>query len=300
MGQATAGTLLRLAAFATDPAGGNPAGVWLGDSFPSDEEMLRIAAEVGYSETAFLAPDGSGTVGRFRVRYFSPLAEVPFCGHATIASGVAIAERSAGADGGKAAYGGKADPIDLVFVTNNGPVPVSVAPGPDGLPRATLISVPPWVRDPPPELVTRTLALLDWRPDELDPNLPPAVAFAGAKHLIIAVRSLATLERLAYPFEDVKRLMLDADLTTIQLVWREAPDRFRARDPFAVGGVVEDPATGAAAAALGAYLRSRGEITPPATFVIHQGVEMGRPSLLTVTIVPDDEGVRVSGNAVPM
>ena len=45
--------------------------------------------------------------------------------------------------------------------------------------------------------------------------------------------------------------MLDADLTTLQLVWREAPDRFRARDPFPVGGVVEDPATGAAAAALG-------------------------------------------------
>jgi PhzF family phenazine biosynthesis protein len=64
--------------------------------------------------------------------------------------------------------------------------------------------------------------------------------------------------------------------------------------------VVEDPATGAAAAALGAYLRHRGEISPPATFEIEQGVEMGRPSLLTVSIVEADQRVRVSGTAVPI
>jgi PhzF family phenazine biosynthesis protein len=290
----TAGTLLRLAAFATDPSGGNPAGVWLGESLPPDEEMLRIAADVGYSETAFLAPDESGEVGRFRVRYFSPLAEVPFCGHATIASGVAIAERGIERDGDRA------DPVELVFVTNGGPVAVTVAPGLDGLPRATLTSVDTWVREPEPALLSSTLALLNWRPDELDPDLPPAVAFAGAKHFVIAVRVLATLERLAYPFEDLKALMIEHDLTTVQLVWREAPDRFRARDPFPVGGVVEDPATGAAAAALGAYLRARGEITAPASFEIVQGVEMGRPSRLTVSIVAGEAGVRVSGNAVPI
>src|SRR5580765_7402767 len=87
-------TLLRLAAFTTDPHGGNPAGVWIGPALPTDADMLRIAAEVGYSETAFLAPDGSGLAGRYRVRYFSPLAEVPFCGHATIATGVALGERA--------------------------------------------------------------------------------------------------------------------------------------------------------------------------------------------------------------
>ena len=70
------------------------------------------------------------------------------------------------------------------------------------------------------------------------------------------------------------------------------------RDPFPVGGVVEDPATGAAAAAFGAYLRDRGVITAPATFVIDQGLAMGRPSRLTVSIDVDDPGVRVSGAAV--
>ena len=57
--------------------------------------------------------------------------------------------------------------------------------------------------------------------------------------------------------------MTDKGWTTIQLIWRESPTVFHARDPFAVGGVVEDPATGAAAAALGHYLRETGQITPP-------------------------------------
>ena len=84
--------LLRLAAFTTDPRGGNPAGVWIGEALPSAAEMQRVAAEVGYSETAFIAPDRTGGAGRFRVRYFSLLAEVQFCGHATIAGGVVLAE----------------------------------------------------------------------------------------------------------------------------------------------------------------------------------------------------------------
>ena len=243
-----------------------------------------MAAEVGYSETAFLAPDGSGDAGRLRVRYFSPAKEIDFCGHATIAAGVALAERGW--------------PASLALTTNDGVVDLDVGLDGDGLHRATLTSVEPWVRDAPPGLIDRLLELLDWRRDELDPALPPALVYAGVRHPILAVRELATLGRMTYDFEPMRRLMLEHDLTTIQLIWRESPTRFRARDPFAAGGVVEDPATGAAAAALGAYLRERGEITAPATFEILQGVEMGRPSLLVVSIVPGEPGVRVSGNAV--
>jgi PhzF family phenazine biosynthesis protein len=282
----TPGTLLRLAAFTTDPAGGNPAGVWIGEALPPAEEMQRIAADVGYSETAFLAPDDDGDPGRYRVRYFSPLAEVAFCGHATVAAGVALSERGA--------------PEHLAFRTNDGVVAVDVARAPDGMPRATLTSVEPWVRPIPHDLLEDLLRLIGWRPDELDPDLPPALAHAGVTHPIIAVRQLATLARLEYPFEAMQALMREHDLTTLQLIWREGPSRFRARDPFAVGGVVEDPATGAAAAALGAYLRERGAIVPPATLEVVQGVEMGRPSLLTVTVVPGEPGVRVSGTAVPI
>ena len=80
--------VLRLTAFSDDPAGGNPAGVVLDASGLDDAAMLAIAAEVGFSETAFVT---ARRRRRLAVRYFSPLAEVPFCGHATIATGVAWA-----------------------------------------------------------------------------------------------------------------------------------------------------------------------------------------------------------------
>jgi PhzF family phenazine biosynthesis protein len=276
--------LLRLSAFTTDPAGGNPAGVWIGDALPPADDMQRIAAEVGFSETAFLAPDGSGDAGRLRVRYFSPAKEIDFCGHATIASGVALAERGW--------------PASMLLSTNDGEVGLDIDRDVEGRFRSTLTSVEPWVGELPAGLLDRILAMLRWRTDELDPALPPMLAFAGVRHPIVAVRSLETLGRVEYDFEPMRAVMLEHDLTTLQLIWREGPTRFRARDPFAAGGVVEDPATGAAAAALGAYLRELGEITAPATFEIVQGVEMGRPSLLTVSIVEGDLRVRVSGTAV--
>src|SRR5690349_18254886 len=87
---AAAPDVLRLAAFTDDPAGGNPAGVVLDAGALTDAEMQAIAAQVGYSETAFItSADDEATT----IRYFSPLAEVPFCGHATIATGVALARR---------------------------------------------------------------------------------------------------------------------------------------------------------------------------------------------------------------
>lgn len=73
---------------------------------------------------------------------------------------------------------------------------------------------------------------------------------------------------------------------------------FHARDPFPVGGVVEDPATGAAAAAFGGYLRCLGLVDQPTRVRIRQGEDMGRPSRLLVDVAPDDPRVRVTGQAV--
>ncbi|PBC05243.1 PhzF family phenazine biosynthesis protein [Mesorhizobium sp. WSM3860] len=78
--------VLRIAAFSDGNTGGNPAGVVIGEVLPDAADMQRVAAEVGFSETAFAAREGDG----WRVRYFSPESEVPFCGHATIALGAAL------------------------------------------------------------------------------------------------------------------------------------------------------------------------------------------------------------------
>ncbi|MDI5986494.1 PhzF family phenazine biosynthesis isomerase [Halomonas sp. M4R5S39] len=274
-------TLYRLAAFTHDPRGGNPAGVWLGDALPDAATMQRIAAEVGYSETAFIAPLQGG---RHTVRYYSPQAEVSFCGHATVAAGVALGELS-----GAGTY---------ELETAVGRVPVTVCQA-DGEWRASLVSVTPEQRAAPSALVEEVLALLDWQTAELDPDLPPARAYAGAWHLVLAVSSRGRLDRLDYDFERLRALMLRENLTTLQLVWRESATRFHARDPFPVGGVVEDPATGAAAAALGGYLRDAGLLEAPARLTIRQGEAMGRPSLLEVDI-PATGGIVVTGTAVAL
>ena len=81
--------VLRLAAFSQNGQGGNPAGVASYDEMPTAEKMLSVAKDVGYSETAFVVKQPAG----WRVRYFAPESEVPFCGHATIALGAALGER---------------------------------------------------------------------------------------------------------------------------------------------------------------------------------------------------------------
>ncbi|MGI9037328.1 MAG: PhzF family phenazine biosynthesis protein [Gemmatimonadota bacterium] len=277
----TPGTLYRLSAFTSDPAGGNPAGVWIGDELPQPDEMQRIAAEAGYSETAFIAP----TAGAERtIRYYSPLAEVSFCGHATIASGVVLGERD-----GDGTYR-----LDSAV----GVVPVTVRSH-DGIREASLTSVEPGYETPGEELVNGVLTLLGWDRDDLDRSIPPARAYAGAWHLVLAAKKAERLANLDYDFERMKSLMLADGLTTLQLIWREGDDLFHARDPFPVGGVVEDPATGAAAAALGGYLREAGLLEAPATITIRQGEAMGRPSRLQVEI-PASGGIVVSGTAVPL
>lgn len=275
------GSLYRLSAFATDPSGGNPAGVWIGDSLPRPAEMQRIAAEVGYSETAFIAPADGATR---TVRYYSPEAEVPFCGHATIAAGVQL--------------GTLHGPGDYLLETAAGRVPVAVTRA-DGLAEATLTSVEPKHRAAPSALLDSVLAALHWNAAELDVSIPPALAFAGAWHLVIAAATADRLAHLDYDFDRLKALMLDANLITVQLVWREAEAVFHARNPFPVGGVVEDPATGAAAAALGGYLRDAGLVAAPTTLLIVQGEAMARPSRITVGI-PAKGGIAVSGNAVEL
>ena len=274
----------RIAAFTDTPEGGNPAGVVLDATGLDDARMLEIAAEVGYSETAFLTARGNGE-GEYDVRYFSPLAEVPFCGHATIGSAVALAER----DG----------PGDLLLHTRAGDVRVRTRVE-DGRPLATLTSVPAHASEVAAADVGEALRLLGWARADLDPELPPRIGFAGARHLILAAATRDRLARLDYDFEGLKAFMLERDLTTVQLVWREAPLVFHARDPFPVGGVVEDPATGAAAAAFGAYLREMRIVEPPARVEIHQGHDMGRPSHLLVDVPADRESIDVTGGGVPI
>ncbi|GAA4304445.1 PhzF family phenazine biosynthesis isomerase [Streptomyces venetus] len=272
----------RYVAFSTDPKGGNPAGVVLDATGADDAAMLAAAAEVGYSETAFVTESGDGSLD---VRYFSPLAEVSFCGHATIATAVAHAERHGTGS--------------LLLHTQAGPVTVTTDRAADGTLVATLVSVAPRTVPLEEADLARLLTILGWSADDLDPALPPRVAFAGAWHPVIAAASRERLADLDYDMAELGPLMARRGWTTIDLVRRESPTVFHARNPFPPGGVVEDPATGAAAAAFGGYLRELGLVSPPTTLTIHQGVDMGRASTITVTVPAEPEsGIGVTGAAV--
>ena len=274
-------TLHRYAAFTTDPAAGNPAGVWIGHALPDAAEMQRVAALLGDSETAFVAPANGD---QRTVRYFSPEAEVPFCGHATIALGVALGEAE-----GAGTYR---------LATAAGEVPVDVRRR-EGRWDASLTSVETRHEPATDTLVSEALTALGWSPDDVDSSIPPARAYAGAWHLVLAATTAERLATLGYAFDALRTLMLHEGLTTLQLVWRERDDMFMSRNPFPVGGVVEDPATGAAAAALGGYLRDAGLRAAPFDMVVRQGEAMGRPSRIDVS-VPSAGGIVVTGAAVPI
>ena len=276
--------VLRYAAFSADPSGGNPAGVVLDAAGLDDSTMLAVAAEVGYSESAFLLPRGDG---RFGVRYFSPLAEVPFCGHATIATAVAHADRFGTGP--------------MLLDTRSGEVAVSTVVDGAGRVTATLTSVAPRSVPLDDGDRDRLLAALRWSADDLDAGLPLRVAYAGAWHPVVAVRERSRLADLSYDFDALGALMAERDWTTVDLVWRSGPTSFDVRNPFPPGGVVEDPATGAAAAALGGYLRELGLVDLPATLTLRQGADMGRPSHLVVDVPAEPgTGISVTGTAVPI
>ena len=269
--------VLKLAAFSSDGKGGNPAGVAFCEEMPSDEEMLKVAKEVGYSETAFLVKQGND----WRVRYFAPAMEVQFCGHATIALGAVLGER----------FGER----EYKLVLNQSEISVRAEKSDSGKFAATLNSPETWSEDAPREFVDKVLAEFHLTHDDLDPRFPIRFAFGGVKHLILFVKDRQTLADMKYDFDPVRTLMLEQGLTTISILWQESDELFYSRNPFASGGVYEDPATGAAAAALAGYLRDI-QWKGKNTFTILQGEDMGMLSRLVVKYGPQSgESVSVRG-----
>jgi len=270
--------VLKLAAFSDGDHGGNPAGVWIGDNLPDAASMQRIAAEVGFSETAFAMPIESG----WRVRYFAPEAEVPFCGHATIALGAALA----GLHG------------DGVFALTLNHAQISVEGHVQGnLVSAALQSPPTSSQAVDPAALEKGLALFGYSHDDLDPAIPPALINGGIQHLLIALNSREKLKAMHYDQQAGQQLMSAENWGTVLLIFAEGPQRFHSRNPFAYGGVYEDPATGAATAAFAGYLRDIG--WPHGGVIdIVQGEDMGSRSLLRAEI-PNEPGssIRVSGMA---
>lgn len=274
-------TPLHISSFSRGDSGGNPAGVVISDRLPDPDTMQQIARELGYSETAFAAPQGGG----WKVRYYAPVGEVAFCGHATIALGAALGQQN-----GAGRY-------DLHLRDDDITVE-AMQVGTDW--HAALQSPATWSKPMAEDLLLALLSYFGLSQDDLDPAFPPTLGFAGVRHGILALKDRSKLAAMSYPFDAMQALMLDHDLVTVSLLHFRSPRAITSRNAFASGGVVEDPATGAAAAALGGALVDLewDGLQEGGQFSISQGEDMGMPSELTVEVTgTKGASVRVSGAA---
>lgn len=268
--------VLRLASFSEDGIGGNPAGVCILNELPSISDMQACAKEVGFSETAFACPVGQ----KWRVRYFSPENEVPFCGHATIALGVALAMK-------------KGDGL-FSLQLNDAAITVEGHSIGDQF-QAALQSPPTKNKEPEDSVLQSALDLFGFSKDDLNPQLPPQLIFAGADHLAITLANRDKLASMKYDLNKGKTLMLREGWTTIMLAYSETAQLFHSRNPFASGGVYEDPATGAATAAYAGYLN---DINWPHNGRVEfiQGEDMGTKSKLIAEVsTQKGASIKISG-----
>ena len=296
--------------FTTDTFGGNPLGVFPDATHLPTTSMQRIAREMNLSETVFLGPPETEG-GSMRVRIFTPGSELPFAGHPTV--GAAI---FAVLSGYPALREGWMDErpapgaASLVLEENVGPVPVDVRVAEDGSAFATLSTAILSEHRASPLDRDALAAVVGLEPGDLDcesdfPGMRPEMVSCGTPFFVIPVRRLEAIRRAALDTAAWKRDVALLWASKVYLVCPEAEGAgvdFHVR-MFAPGlGVPEDPATGSAAACLGGYLaavdgRSEGTIS----WLVEQGLEMGRPSLLHVEADRArgaTTAIRVGGSAV--
>ena len=252
-------------AFTDQPFGGNPAGVVLldGDVFPPEKLMLQIAAELRYSETAFVRRDSEK---EFTLRYFTPMAEVELCGHATIAS-FALIHRKLGVTGQCLCHAKAGD--------------IHVEAGPRVLMQMTPSEALKTIEDT--EEVYRALGIFDYTP-----ALPVMIVSTGLPDFMIQVEDVETLSRLPLDMSAISAVTEKHNAVSFH-VFAFGNDGYTAhvRDFGPLYGIPEESATGTANASLTHYLQQNGCIPPTGDFSFLQGEAMGRPSVVATRVTPD-------------
>lgn len=284
--------------FTNERFGGNPLAVFPDARGLSDAQMQALALEFNLSETTFVLPPDNPQ-HHAKVRIFTPRAEIPFAGHPNVGTGYVLARRDA------------APPEHYVFEEAAGLVRVHMLHDADkaivgariSAPRALSIDI--GVSE---EVVAACAGL---RPEDIATNAhTPLVASVGTPFVIAEVVSVEALSRASpdiAAFREAASRFNELSLRfSLHLYARRDGDatRLAARMFAPLAGVLEDPATGSANAALAALLTSLapGE-NVDLTYDIVQGVEMGRPSEIIATARKTAEGpvlATVAGNCVPM
>ncbi|MDQ3804661.1 MAG: PhzF family phenazine biosynthesis protein [Acidobacteriota bacterium] len=280
----------------TDRAfGGNPLAVFRNGRGLPDETMQAIAKEFNLSEVTFLLPPADPTCD-YRVRIFTPGHELPMAGHPTVGTAFVLAhehliEPEAGEDG-----------LKVTFEEGVGPVPVRVE-FEAGRPVYAEMSQPLPRFGPRLEDRRAVAAMLSLGDEDLDAALPVEVVSCGVPFLYVPLRSLDAARR-ARPRADLMEQAAGGGVPPEVFVFTREVEHEGSTvhsRMFAPGlGITEDPATGGASGPLGSYLVRHGVVPAGRTaeIVSEQGLEMGRPSFVRISIDRDGEeitGVRVGG-----
>lgn len=271
---------------------GNPLAIVYDADGLSDAQMQTIAREFNLSETIFVrAPEYAQHEAS--VRIFTPTKELPFAGHPTIGCAIALAERR---------HTGT-DDIILVLEERVGPVRCGVKLSASGANFAEFtapkLSAPAGA-DPTPQAAARALGL---EPSDVGfGRHMPSLFSAGVPFVMIPVADIATLGRAQLTSNETSATLGATEVFVYTRAERDADHAFRARMFAPEIGIVEDPATGSAAASFAGVL-ARFENLPDGwhTLPILQGVEMGRPSLIGLEIEIADtklNNARIAGKAV--
>ena len=271
--------------FAERPLAGNGLAVVDDADGVSDEQMLALAQELNLSETTFVQPPTDGDAD-YRNRIFTIEREIPFAGHPSLGTAVAVAR-----------WRGEVE-VSLVQETQAGVQTIEVRS--EGRRwRAGMVQNAAEFGTEVDAAVAMAAVSLD--PSEAHPDLKPQVVSTGLPTAIIPVADAESLGRATPDLDAIDAALADArpragETPNFYLVWADAragEARARMFSSGAPGG--EDPATGSAAGPLGAYLAER---TGCERLVIRQGEEMGRPSVLEVEM--HDGRPRVAGGVIPV
>jgi trans-2,3-dihydro-3-hydroxyanthranilate isomerase len=283
--------------FTDRPFGGNPLAVLPDARGLSDPRMQQVARELNLSETVFVFPPDDAQHTR-KLRIFTPGTELPFAGHPTVGAAFVLAAT------GEIPLAGPETRI--VFEEGVGPVPVLIrAEGGKPVFSELTAAKLPEVGPPPPSILDLAEMLSLDPADLLDEGDAPEAVSCGVPFLYIPLRDRDAVRRA--------RLRHDRWEALVAGFWASDVYVF-ARDPELPGshvrsrmfaprmGIAEDPATGAATASFGGYLASRSpERDGTLRWVIEQGFEMGRPSILHLEADKRDgrvTAVRVGGSSV--
>jgi trans-2,3-dihydro-3-hydroxyanthranilate isomerase len=273
--------------------GGNPLAVLLDARGLDAEQMMRVTREFNLSETVFVLPPEDPRHTR-KLRIFTPGRELPFAGHPTVGTAYLLAAL------GEIPLAGEETAI--TFEEGVGPVAVRLlAPG--GVPAfAELTAARPPEFSPAPAGVAALAEVLSLSPEELGGWAEPRIVSCGTPFLYVTLRDRAALARARVRIDRWEAVA--PSVSEIYLVTRdpELPGSDLRARMFARGlGTAEDPATGAAVTALGGYLGVREGADGTFRWVVEQGFEMGRPSLLHLTVEKrggEITAIRVGGAAV--